>query len=120
MKAAIIGAGLGGLALELRLRRAGWEVVVCEAGPALGGKMNRWQAGGYLFDTGPSVITMPLVFAALYAALGERMEEHLRLAHVDPHARYVFADGASATVRLTAPDGCEPSARSSRATPGVS
>lgn len=91
---------MAGLATALRLRARGWDVVVCEAGPAFGGKMNRWCERGYTFDTGPSLITLPHVFADLYAAIGERMDEHLSLARIDPHAEFRFADGA----RLVAPD----------------
>ena len=57
--AVVIGGGLGGLAVALRLSAAGWRVTVCESGPACGGKMNQWSDGGFTFDTGPSLITMP-------------------------------------------------------------
>jgi phytoene desaturase len=95
MKAVVIGGGLGGLATALRLRTQGWEVTVCEAGASLGGKMNRLRTCGYCFDTGPSLITMPDVFADVYRAAGEDMAEHLSLIRLDPHAEYRFADGAS-------------------------
>jgi phytoene desaturase len=93
MKAAIIGGGLGGLALALRLNASGWSVTVCEKGPTFGGKMNRWSQGGYVFDTGPSLVTMPHVFAELYESLGERAEEHIELVRLDPHAEYVYPNG---------------------------
>ena len=62
----VIGGGLGGLAVALRLRAAGWRVTVCEQGPRLGGKMNCWEREGFRFDTGPSLITMPWVFEYEY------------------------------------------------------
>ena len=93
MKAIVIGGGLGGIATALRLSAAGWQVTVAEAGPAFGGKMNRWSEAGYTFDTGPSLVTMPHVFADLYRALGERIEDHLTFVPVDPHAEYRFPDG---------------------------
>lgn len=94
-RAAIVGGGLGGLATALRLASAGWQVTLCEAGPTLGGKMNRRVAGGYVFDTGPSLITMPWIFESLFAAAGTRLAEHLELVPVDPLAHYVFADGTT-------------------------
>ncbi|MFN7993343.1 MAG: phytoene desaturase family protein [Bryobacteraceae bacterium] len=103
MKAVVIGGGLGGLATALRLNAGGWQVTVCEAGPSFGGKMNRWRQDGYTFDTGPSLVTMPHVFARLYEAIGERMEEHLSLVRVDPHADYRFPCGA----RVICPDRVE-------------
>ncbi len=92
-KAAVIGGGLGGIAAALRLARAGWRVELFEKNSTLGGKMNRWRHAGFCFDTGPSLITMPWVFAELYEALGERLEDHLELTLVEPSASYVFDDG---------------------------
>ena len=91
------------LASALRLKAQGWEVTVCEAGPTFGGKMNRWPQGGYWFDTGPSLITMPHIFEELYGSLGERMEEHVSLMRLDPHAEYRFDCGA----RIVCPAGIE-------------
>ena len=64
----VIGGGLGGLAVALRLRARGFAVTVFEAGPTFGGKMNRWESQGFTFDTGPSLITMPWVFEDLFRA----------------------------------------------------
>lgn len=101
MKAIVIGGGLGGIAAAIRLRAGGWEVTLCENGPALGGKMNCWRTAGYRFDTGPSLVTMPWVFADLYRVAGARMAEHVEMVRVDPSAAYVFPDGT----RIQAPDG---------------
>ncbi|MCU1325252.1 MAG: Zeta-carotene-forming phytoene desaturase, partial [Bryobacterales bacterium] len=81
----------------LRLSVRGWTVTVCEAGSSFGGKMNCHREGGYTFDTGPSLITMPDVFEELYRAAGERLEDHITLVRMDPHAEYRFADGAKIT-----------------------
>lgn len=91
----VIGGGLGGLAVAVRLSAAGWRVTVCEQGTTPGGKMNRWCAGGFTFDTGPSLITMPWVFDELFAAAGSRLADHVTLTRLDPLARYVFDDGTS-------------------------
>lgn len=93
LKAVVIGAGLGGLASALRLRKAGWRVTVCDNGPAPGGKMSRFSRLGFSFDTGPTLLTMPHILSRLYSDLGERLEEHLQLEAVDPHAEYIFPDG---------------------------
>lgn len=92
-EACVIGAGLAGMAVALRLAVRGWRVNVFENDATLGGKMNRWESGGFRFDTGPSLITMPSVFEDLFAAAGEKMAEHVRLQAVDPLARYLFPDG---------------------------
>jgi phytoene desaturase len=103
-RAVIIGAGLGGLAAGLRLRARGWEVTVCEAGPTLGGKMNRWSERGFTFDTGPSLITMPWVFADLFHAAGGAIEEHVELIPLHPLAEYIYADGMRFTYSASLPE----------------
>ena len=103
-RAAIIGGGLGGLALALRLAVSGWRVRLFEQGPSLGGKMNRWSRDGFTFDTGPSLITMPFVFRELLQYAGERLEDHLELIPVEPHARYVYPDGTRFDVSNRLPE----------------
>lgn len=105
--AVIIGGGLGGLATALRLARAGRRVTVCEQGPTLGGKMNVFERDGFRFDTGPSLITMPHVFAELFEACGARLEEHVELVRVNPLADYVFADGTRFTYSTHLPEWLE-------------
>jgi diapolycopene oxygenase len=87
--------------VAIRLRALGWRVTLCEHGPCIGGKMNCWREAGHIFDTGPSLITMPWVFAGLYRAAGAEIAEHVEMLRVDPSAEYVFPDGA----RIRVPDG---------------
>lgn len=102
--AVIVGGGLGGLAVALRLQAAGWQATVCEAGPDFGGKMNRWSEGGFHFDTGPSLITMPWIFRETFAAGGGRLEEHVELQSLDPIAEYRFDDGTRFGYTSVLPD----------------
>ena len=57
VKAAVVGAGVGGLVCALRLAEAGWQVTVFEANATPGGKAGRLELGGFSFDTGPSLVT---------------------------------------------------------------
>jgi phytoene desaturase len=102
----IIGAGLGGLAAGLRLAHAGHRVTVLEKNGTVGGKLNFWSEGGYSFDTGPTLLTMPFVVKDLFTSLGRNIEDYLTLIPVDPICRYRFADGtvldASADLSATA------------------
>ena len=50
--AAVIGAGIGGLAAAALLARAGRRVTVFEQADHTGGKAASRQLGGYRFDTG--------------------------------------------------------------------
>lgn len=100
----VIGAGLGGLAAAIRLAAAGQRVLVLERNAAVGGKMSEVRADGFRFDTGPSVITMRAVLEDLFAAAGQRMQDHLELLPVDPLTRYFFADGSTLDIARSLPD----------------
>ena len=91
--AVVIGAGIGGLAVAARLAVAGYRVTVVEKASRPGGRTSAIEHEGYRFDTGPTLFLMPHVFADTYAALGERMEDHLQLVRLDPTYRVHFHDG---------------------------
>lgn len=85
--AVVIGAGLGGLAVALRLLAAGMRVTVLEGQPRPGGRAGRIQDGGFTFDTGPSLITMPELIEELFAVAGTSIGDQLRLHALDPFYR---------------------------------
>jgi phytoene desaturase len=89
----VVGAGMGGLAAAARLAALGHRVTVCEQAPEVGGKLARTEHGGFTFDTGPSLLTLPQVFRELFAATGAPLDHILDLVPVDPIAHYRFADG---------------------------
>ena len=99
-KAIVIGAGIGGIATAARLRRNGYQVTVFEKNDKPGGRTNQIVRDGHRFDVGPTLFLMPEVFAETFAALGERMEDHLDLQRIDPTYTVRFADGL--TLELTA------------------
>jgi phytoene desaturase len=90
--AIVIGAGMGGIAAAARLARAGYRVTVFEKGARPGGRVAAIQKDGFRFDTGPTLFLMPQVFAETFAALGERMQDHLDLVRLDPTYRAHFED----------------------------
>ena len=92
-KILVIGAGLGGLAAAIRLSLAGHAVEVWEKNGEVGGKLKELAQAGFRWDTGPSLLTMPHVLRDLFAACGERMEDHLDLVRLDSACRYFWTDG---------------------------
>jgi phytoene desaturase len=88
----VIGAGIGGIAVAGRLARRGYDVTVVEKNAVPGGRLNKLVQDGHRFDVGPSLFLMPQTYAATYAALGERMEDHLDLQRVDPTYHLHFDD----------------------------
>jgi len=92
-KAVVVGAGIGGLAAALRLRKAGAQVVLLEKNEAVGGKVSERRSAGFRWDLGPSLFTMPQILDRLFADLGEKREDHLKLEPLSPTCRYRWADG---------------------------
>lgn len=88
---AVIGAGVGGLAVAARLAAAGHRVTVFEKADTVGGKLGALSHGDFRFDTGPSLLTLPHILRNLFTETGH--EFPLRLTRLDPVARYRFADG---------------------------
>lgn len=91
-RVAVIGAGVGGLTAAARLAHAGLRVTVFEKNASVGGKLNWMEAGGYSFDTGPSLLTMPYVFEELWQRLGRRLEDDLTLVPLPVTCRYRWTD----------------------------
>jgi phytoene desaturase len=94
----VVGAGLGGLSAALRLAAAGREVTVLERATVPGGRAGRLELGGYGFDTGPTVLTMPELIADALGAVGERLEDWLELQPLDPVYRAYYPDGSTLDV----------------------
>jgi phytoene desaturase len=90
----VVGAGLAGLACAIHLAAAGREVLVVEAATSPGGCCGSRELGGYRFDTGPSVLTMPEVLRATVGAAGEELDDWLPLVRLDPAYRLRFHDGS--------------------------
>ncbi len=89
----VIGAGVGGLAAAAHLARAGMHVTVVEKNSRPGGRCDQFTREGHRFDSGPTLLIMPLVYEAEFAALGAPLQEMLDLRRVDPTYQLVFDDG---------------------------
>jgi phytoene desaturase len=94
----VIGAGMGGLSVAARLAAGGHRVTVCEQAATYGGKLGRLARDGFVFDTGPHLLTLPAVYRDLFRATGAPLEDVLELVPVDPACHYRFADGVELDV----------------------
>jgi phytoene desaturase len=92
MRVAVIGAGLGGLGVALRLQGLGHDVVVLEQRERPGGRAYQLQDAGFTWDMGPSLITMPWVLEETFAAGGLDLHREVDLVPLDPFYR-IFWDG---------------------------
>jgi phytoene desaturase len=90
----VVGGGLGGLAAACTLAGRGYEVVLFEASPWLGGKACQLAEGGFRFDMGPTILTIPNVLRRVFSEAGRRLEDYLDLVRLDPQWRCFFTDGS--------------------------
>lgn len=92
-KAAVVGAGIGGLAAAVSLATAGFKVSLYEKNPGPGGKLNLLEKDGFKFDLGPSILTLPQIFRDLFARAGKKLEDYAPIQEIKPHWRNFFEDG---------------------------
>lgn len=92
-RAAVIGGGLGGLSAAINLARRGVAVELFDNGREPGGKAGSIKRGGYRFDTGPSLFTMPHVVKELFSDAKESIDDYLALLPLEEHCRYAYPDG---------------------------
>jgi phytoene desaturase len=90
----VIGAGIGGIVAATHLAQHGIKVTVIEKNSRPGGRCDRISREGHHFDTGPTLLVMPLLYEAEFHALGTSMREMLDLQRVDPTYHLVFDDGS--------------------------
>ena len=92
--AIIVGAGFGGIATALRLRRLGYEVTIIDNNSRAGGRAQVYEIDGFKFDAGPTVITAPFLFDELFALFGKDRKDYVEFLPVEPWYRFEFSDGS--------------------------
>ena len=95
MKVAVIGSGIGGLAIACRLAAKGHEVSVFEKNELPGGKISEINEEGYRFDTGPSLFTLPELVEELYIASGETVPSTFAYKKLEAICKYFYSGGES-------------------------
>ncbi|MGB3544215.1 phytoene desaturase family protein, partial [Rubrivirga sp.] len=65
--AIVIGSGIGGLACAIRLQSLGFDTTIVEALDAPGGRAYVRRDKGFVFDMGPTVLTVPHFIEELFA-----------------------------------------------------
>ncbi|SEJ14402.1 phytoene desaturase [Deinococcus reticulitermitis] len=82
-RAIIVGAGIGGLSLGIRLQSLGFETTIVERLDGPGGRAYQKRTpDGYVFDMGPTVLTVPHFIEELFAL--ERGHAHLNAPDYPP------------------------------------
>src|SRR5690349_13086391 len=104
MKVSVIGSGFSGLACSAVLAQAGFDVTVFEKNSLPGGRARTFEAGGFIFDMGPSWYWMPDVFEKYFQRFGASASDFYSLIRLDPSYRVWFGQGDY----LDVPAGVEP------------
>ena len=97
-KVGIIGAGIAGIASSIRMALKGYKVTVFEANSYAGGKLSSFEIGGYRFDAGPSLFTLPQLVTELFELAGKNPKDYFEYIKLEETCRYFWEDGT----RLTA------------------
>jgi phytoene dehydrogenase-like protein len=93
VRVTVVGAGLGGLAVACRLAALGHRVTVHERADVVGGKIGTYVRGGEVWDTGPSLLTLPAYLRETFDACGGWPPE-LTLKRISPVLSYRLRDGS--------------------------
>lgn len=92
-KVGVIGAGMGGLTAATELAHRGFAVSMFERNAEAGGKLGVRRKAGFVWDTGPSLLTLPGVLRRFWSDLGSDLDRSLELVRLDPICRYFWRDG---------------------------
>lgn len=92
-KITVIGAGMAGMACAARLQAQGHRVSVFEQNATWGGKLGQFTHENHVFDTGPSLFTLPAVYRDLFLKTGAPLEDSVELVDLSTAFRYQFSDG---------------------------
>ncbi|MGC1390109.1 MAG: phytoene desaturase family protein [Bacteroidales bacterium] len=68
--AAIIGAGIGGIATAIYLAKNGYSVTVFEKNSTPGGRCGQLIRDGHRFDLGATMLMMPAIYREIFDSLG--------------------------------------------------
>jgi phytoene desaturase len=91
--AIVIGTGVGGLAIAIRLALKGYQVEVFEKNSYPGGKLSAFEKDGFRFDAGPSLFTQPQNIEELFSLAGEPIEKYFSYQRVPIANKYFYENG---------------------------
>jgi phytoene desaturase len=96
-KVIVIGSGIAGLAVSIRLALKGYNVKVFEQNSYPGGKLSSFSIKDYRFDSGPSLFTMPHLVTELFKLAGEDVKNYFEFSKKEIACNYFWQDGTSFT-----------------------
>jgi phytoene desaturase len=92
-KAIVIGSGVGGLAIAIRLAARGMEVHVYEKEDQPGGKVSWIVKDGFRWGLGASLLTLPHLIDELFYLCKKNPADYYKYLRLDIINKYFFSDG---------------------------
>ena len=96
--ALVIGSGFGGLASAIRLTAKGYKVTVLEKLDGPGGRAYVFNDSGFVFDSGPTIVTAPWLLDELWEICGRKVRQDIELRSLSPFYDVRFDDGSTFTL----------------------
>lgn len=95
MKVIVIGSGIAGISAAIRLASTGLTVDVFESNSYPGGKLTAFDQGGFRYDAGPSLFTLPELVDELFIFSGHNPRNYFNYERVDITCHYFYEDGTN-------------------------
>ncbi|MEX0636083.1 MAG: FAD-dependent oxidoreductase, partial [Ferruginibacter sp.] len=92
-KVIVIGSGVAGMAVAIRLAVKGFDVKVFEKNAYPGGKLTMFEKDGFRFDAGPSLFTQPQNIEDLFENAGEPIADYFEYKPINIACNYFFESG---------------------------
>jgi len=91
--AIVIGAGLGGLTTASILAKNGFKTLVLEQSDIIGGCCSTYEANGYKFDVGASIVEILHPMERFFELMGKNREDYIELVPCDPIYSFITPEG---------------------------
>ena len=91
-KVLVIGAGFGGIAAAIRLKKKGYDVEIVDRCNNLGGRAQTFNVKGFKHDAGPTLITAPFLLKELFDLFNKDIKKYIKLVPLDTWYRFIFSD----------------------------
>ena len=92
-KVIIIGSGIAGLAVSIRLKSKGYSVEVYEKNKNVGGKLSDFYIDKFRHDFGPKLFTMPNLIEDIFENAGVKTDKYFKYDKLDIACKYFWDDG---------------------------
>ncbi len=99
----VVGGGIGGLCTAARLAKQGYDVTLVEKEDKVGGRANRLEQDGYIFDMGPTLLMMTEVLYETFEYCGKNLNDYMELIQLEPNYQVIFGDSSSIRVSSNLP-----------------